>query len=70
MLSIIFANYTGYKGLKSRVRKKYCVSKTVTGGSTEVRVSETTRKDGEVIEEKNYTIVFETPEDAWNAVHG
>lgn len=35
-----------------------------------MRVSETTRKDGEVIEEKNYTIVFETPEDAWNAVHG
>lgn len=45
-------------------------SKSVTFGDTKVRVTEKVMKDDEIIEEKNYTIIYETPEDAWMAVHG
>lgn len=46
------------------------VSKSVTGGSNEVHVMESTIVDGERHVDKSYTIIFETPEDAWNYVHG
>lgn len=45
------------------------VSKTVTAGSNEVRVQESTIVDGERHVNKSYTITFENPEDAWNYVH-
>lgn len=46
------------------------VSKSVLAGNTTVYVIETTSKNGEVLEEKHYTIEYETAQDAWDAVHG
>lgn len=47
------------------------VSKTVTAGSTNVRVEEWTYKNDDTVpERKSYTIVYDTPEEAWEAVYG
>lgn len=46
------------------------VSKSVTRGSNEVHVTESTIVDGERHVDKSYTITFETPDEAWNYVYG
>lgn len=44
--------------------------KRVTEGESTVYVLEQTTKDGKLLNEKQYCIVFETPEEAWAEVYG
>lgn len=48
--------------------KEHSTSKTWMGGN-EIHMSETVMEDGEVIEEHHWVVVYDTVEEAWNAMH-
>lgn len=56
--------------LASCSKEEHSTVKRVTEGDTTVYVLEQTTKDGKLLNEKQYYITFETPEEAWAEVYG
>lgn len=56
--------------LTSCSKEEHSTVKRVMEGDTVVYVLEQTTKDGKLLNEKQYYITYETPEEAWAEVYG